>query len=245
MNMHKAIVMLLLAAAAAGGFLWERLALWSSPPEVPAPTGQSGPGEPRPPETDANESREAPGLTAGVRSAAANCTVVSDYLPDGDGTTTEVFSCRPVNPGPGHPYADYPTDALASLAYADSDAAAELSLRWRYSDEAAAMSMALRAAALAGGDATPIIAYSNAYPEPTAVNDAPVRKTVHVKYVLAAVTALLGDSRHSKPYFENVIRRHSRDPEREIALLQQRANELIEEMRQIQLDVVGFASIGG
>jgi hypothetical protein len=173
------------------------------------------------------------------------CDFVSHYLPNGDGTTTEVLSCARAESAHGHPYEAYPTEALESLAHADPDAAAILSLRWRESDTAAAMSMALRAAALAGGDAEPIVAFANAYPEPTAVDDVPVRRTVHVKYVLGTVTQLLGDERHSTPYFEALIRQHSQEPDREIALLRQRAQQLLEEMRQIQLDVVGTSTIGG
>ena len=174
-----------------------------------------------------------------------NCTIVTHYLPNEDGTTTEARSCEPNQPGEQHPYASYPDEALESLAYADAKAAEILSMRLAGRDSEAAMSLALRAAALAGGDATPIIAYANAYPEPTAINGVPVRKTVHVRYVLGTVTRLLGDPRHGVPYFEAIIREHSADPEREIAMLDERARQMIEEMRQIQLDVTGSSTIGG
>ena len=173
------------------------------------------------------------------------CDILPHYLPNADGTATEVLSCERAEPEPGHPYEVYPTEALESLAYADPAAAAVLSMRWRESAPAAAMSMALRAAALAGGDAEPVVAFANAWPGPTAIDDVPVRQTVHVKYVLATVTQLLGDERHNVPYFEALIRRHSQEPDREIALLQQRAQQLLEEMRQIQLDVNGTSRSGG
>jgi hypothetical protein len=179
------------------------------------------------------------------RAGGRGCDIISHYLPNGDGTATEVLSCERAEPAPGNPYDAYPSEALESLAYADAEAAAVLSRRWRESDTAAAMSMAVRAAALAGGDAEPIVAFANAYPEPTAVDEVPVRRTVHVKYVLGTVTKLLGDERHSTPYFEALIRRYSQEPDREIALLQQRAQQLLEEMRQIQLDVTGTSTIGG
>lgn len=174
-----------------------------------------------------------------------NCTIVTHYLPNQDGTTTEARSCEPNEPQEEHPYASYPDDALESLAYADAKAAEILSMRLVGRDGEAAMSLALRAAALSGGDATPIVAYANAYPGPTAVNGVPVRRTVHVRYVLGTVTRLLGDSRHSVPYFEAIIREHSADPDREIAMLDKRAQQMIEEMRQIQLDVTGSSTIGG
>jgi len=174
-----------------------------------------------------------------------NCTIVTHYLPNDDGTTTEAISCEPNEPREEHPYAGYPDEALESLAYADAEAAEILSMRLVGRDEEAAMSLALRAAALSGGDATPIVAYANAYPGPTAINGKPVRKTVHVRYVLAAVTRLLGDPRDSRPYFAAIIREHSADPDREIAMLDERARQMLEEMRQIQLDVTGSSTIGG
>ena len=188
--------------------------------------------------------------TAPLQAAAAarqprECTIVTHYLPNGDGTTTEAMSCEPKEPKQRHAYASYPDEALESLAYADAQAAEILSMRLVGRDSEAAMSLALRAAALSGGDATPIVAYANAYPGPTAVNGVPVRKTVHVKYVLAAVTQLLGDPRNSTPYFEAIIREHSEDPERELAMLDARAQQMIEEMRQIQLDVIGSSTMGG
>lgn len=184
-------------------------------------------------------------VATGAAPARRSCDIVTHYLPDGEGTATAAYSCELRDPAPPQPYESYPTAALESLAYADPEAAAVLSLRWRRSDTAAAMSMALRAAALSGGDAGPVVAFSNAYPAPTAIDDVPVRQTVHVKYVLGTVTKLLGDERHSVPYFEALIRKHSSEPDREIALLQRRANALLDEMRQVQLGVTGATTIGG
>ena len=192
------------------------------------------------------ESPRDAGRRAAVDEAGApNCTLITRYLPKGDGTVAEALSCERVKPSEQHPYANYSSEALASLAYADPGAAEILSMRLRATETEAAMSYALRATALLGGDATPIVAYSNAYPGPTAIDGVPVRNTVHVKYVLAAVTSLLGDPRHSLPYFEAIIRAHSQDPEKEIALLDTRAHEIIGEMRRIQLDVTGSSTIGG
>ncbi len=224
------------------------IAAWQLSANAPEPGGLPAPGANAPPVAP-----EAIDAAAGTQSSPAaiagreprNCTIVTHYLPNDDGTTTEVASCEPNEPRQEHPYASYPIEALESLAYADAKAAEILSMRLLQSDGEAAMSLALRATALAGGDATPIVAYANAYPEPTAVNGVPVRQTVHVRYVLATVTRLLGDPRHSVPYFEAIIREHSTDPEREIAMLEVRAREMIEEMRQIQLEVTGSSTIGG
>ena len=69
------------------------------------------------------------------------CTIVTHYLPNGDGTVTEVFSCKPEKPKEKHPYESYSNAALESLAYSDARAAGVLSMRLRYKDEEAAMSL--------------------------------------------------------------------------------------------------------
>ena len=241
MDLKKVMILAAGAAALAAWLAWE------SPAGGP---GGSRHAESRPPggqpQTAAREPRkEAPRTAVEAEARRRDCDIGRRYLANGDGTASEVLSCEPREPRPGHPYENYPTESLASLAYADPNAAAVLSLRWRESDTEAAMSMALRAAALSGGDATPIVAFANAYPGPTAIDDVPVRRTVHAKYVLGTVTKLLGDERHATPYFEALIRQYSQEPEREIALLQRRARQLLEEMRHIQLDVTGASTIGG
>lgn len=174
-----------------------------------------------------------------------DCSIVTHHLPNDDGTTSEAYSCEPVEDRAGHPYESYPSEALASLAYADAKAAEILAMRLREEDEEAAMSLVLRASALSGGDVEPILAWSNAYPQPTAIDGVPVRKTIHVKFVLSAVAELLGAETNNLPYWEEQIRRASTDPDREIVLLHERARRILDEMRQIQLDVTGSSTFGG
>lgn len=199
------------------------------------------------PETPVVATIEPGGTGPGVGGpdTAAGCALTTHYLPVGDGTTVEVYSCEGGPAAEAHPYEAYSNAALESLAYADAKAAEILGMRLRDSDERAAMSLVLRSAALSGGDAGPIVRYSNAYPRPTAVDGEPDRKTVHVKYVLSAVTQLLGDDRHSLPYYTAIIREHSADPDREIAMLDARARQIVNEMRQIELDVTGSSATGG
>ena len=45
--------------------------------------------------------------------------------------------------------------------------------------------------------------------------------------------------------WESIIRERSANPERELSLLQARAREIVDEMRQIQVDVTGSSTIGG
>jgi hypothetical protein len=173
------------------------------------------------------------------------CDLVTYYVPVGDGTVQEAFACVPPDPAEQHAYESYSSAALESLAYADAKAAEVLGMRRRERDEARAVSLFLRSSALSGGDITPILRYSQSYPEPSAINGVPVRKTIQTKYVLSAVADLLStDTQYAVPW-ENEIRRYSTDADQEIAMLQARARRIVAEMRQIELDVTGSSSLGG
>ena len=175
----------------------------------------------------------------------SDCTIVSRYLPKEDGTVIEVVSCERDVARETHPYESYANAALESLAYSDAKAAEILGMRLIESDEAESLSLIVRAAALSGGNTAPILAYSNAWPHPVRINGVLQPKTVRVKYVLYAVADLLQDDRLAPNQWESVIRDHSADPDRELAMLQARARAIVDEMRRIQLDVVGNSTIGG
>jgi len=212
----------------------------------PSPGAQpEGPGlvDSRPAQTPIAARRQTE--PAYKREQADGCTIITQYLPNGDGTVTEAYSCEPGVTEAAHPYENFSNETLASLAYSDAKAAEILSMRLREEDEEVAMSLAIRAAALAGGDAHPILLFSQAYPVPAAIDDAPVKKTYRVKYVLSTVALMLGDDRGGLPTWEASIRRFSDDPDTELALLDERARQIVDEMRQIQLDVTGEATIGG
>jgi len=184
-------------------------------------------------------------LIAASRLGESSCEIVTHYLPNGDGTVTEAYSCKPLQDDPGHPYESFSSAALESLAYSDAKAAEVLGMRLREDDEARAMSLVLRASALSGGDTAPIVRYSQAYPRPTAVNGKPVRKTHRVKFVLSVVTDLLGTDTYYAAPWEERIRQYSENPDREIEQLNDRALEIIQDMRRIQIDVTGTSTIGG
>ena len=176
---------------------------------------------------------------------AKDCTVVSRYLLREDGSTTELYTCEPVSPGAKRPYESYSNEALASLAYSDAKAAEILGMRLRDADEEAAMSLTFRASALSGGNADSILAFSNAYPHPSSINNVPVLKTIHKKFVMSAVAEMLGAPVNNLDYWEDRIRDVSSDSDREIARLQAQARKIVDEMRQIQLNVFGSSNIGG
>jgi len=188
---------------------------------------------------------QAPTESAASHKEPDGCTIITRYLPNDDGTVTETYSCEPNAYQEEHPYESYPNEALESLAYSEAKAAEILSIRLREQDEEVAMSLAIRASALSGGDTYPILLFSQAYPHPAAINDVPVKKTYRVKYVLSAVALMLGDNSGALPSWEASIRKFSDDPDRELALLDERARQIVVEMRQIQLDVTGETTIGG
>jgi hypothetical protein len=242
----RSIAVLVLGATFTLGYL-----AWPPPTtltEERQAANESSPGEIAPP---AKETGEAIRGTEHVDAATASehappgCVLEARYLLNADGTTTTVYACPDLEPAHEHPYASYSTEALASLAYADGKAAETLGMRLRESDEQAALSLILRASALTGGNPSPILTYSNAYPQPTAIDGVPVRKTVRTKFVLSAVAEMLGADRNNLPHWENEIRRVSMDPDREIEQLMERARELIDEMRRIELDVTGTSTFGG
>ena len=187
--------------------------------------GAGAASDPAPPETD--------------------CTITRRYLPAPDGTAIETIACDPLSVAEPHPYTHYTNAALESLAYADADAARILGMRLIEKDRAASLSLVIRAAALAGGDPAPLQLYSNAYPDPEAVDGVPQPSVVRLKYVLASVVALLNEDRTAKNAWEPVIRAHARDPDGELARLQAQALDIVAEMRQIQVEVEGQATIGG
>lgn len=183
--------------------------------------------------------------TVPVVALQPGCSIVRHYLPRPDGTTVTAFSCQRESTRQAHPYTQYSSDALDSLAYSDAVAAQVLGMRLIEDDTAASLSLVIRAAALAGGDPAPILQFSNAYPHPVSVDGAPQPSVVRVKYVLAAVTALLDGDTSAPNSWEPVIRGQSTDPDRELALLQARARDIIDEMRRIQIEVSGTSTIGG
>jgi hypothetical protein len=227
-------ILLVVIAAAGGAYLgWER----------PYQDVYTEPVPPTPVAELAETVRPVP--QSASQSEPDGCTIITHYLPSDDGTVAEVYSCEPNGYQKKHPYESYSNEALASLAYSEAKAAEILSLRLRIDDEETAMSLAIRASALSGGDTYPLLMFSQSYPHPSAINDVPIKKTYRVKYVLSAVALMLGDDSLAPMSWEASIREFSDDPDEELALLDERAWQIVDEMRQIQLDVTGEATIGG
>ncbi len=230
----KALLLLALIAVLAVGF-------YPRPPVDPSPIAEL---KTMPPASVAR-SATAPEFVPSRERPEFDCEIVTRYLPAGDGTVIETLACESQDEKARHPYEDYPDEALESLSYSDADAAEILGMRLRELDEVRAMSLMLRASALSGGNTAPVIRYSNAYPQPVSIDGVLVRRTVHTKYVLSAVADLLDGSTQFAAYWEDQIRQVSTEPQKEIDTLQQRAVEIVNEMRKTELDVKGHSTIGG
>jgi hypothetical protein len=175
---------------------------------------------------------------------AAGCPITIEYLDAADGSIARVAACRQADRPSVHPYEQYPEHALASLAYADAKAAEVLGMRLRERDPSAALRLIVRSSALAGGDIAPIRRYSNAFPQPVAVDGVPIPETVRTKFVLAAVAEILGDGNSGRADWESVIRRHSSDADTEISLLNARTHRIMAEMQRVR-EQVGVAPKSG
>lgn len=173
------------------------------------------------------------------------CEIVTHYMAKGDGTVLELLACERLIPKEKHAYESYSSGALESLAYSDAKAAEVLGVRLRDRDLAKSISLMIRASALMGGETTPIFQSFNMYPHSHEIDGAPVVKTIRTKFVLSAVADLLGGDTFYAGLWEDRIREYSSDPEAEIAMLYEQALRIIEEMRQIELEVTGSSTIGG
>ena len=178
-------------------------------------------------------------------SEESGCEIVTHYMAKGDGTVLELLACERLNPREKHPYETYSSAALETLAYSDAKAAEVLGVRLRDKDLAKSMSLMIRSSALLGGDTAPIFQSFNMYPHSHEIDGAPIVKTIHTKFVLSAVADLLSGDTFYAGLWEDRIRAYSSDPEAEIALLYDQALRIIDEMRQIELEVTGSSTIGG
>ena len=243
--LHLLVPALLLAA---GYFAWDA-GILSDARQDPAATVQPAAAareiaHSEPPGADAVGGAESPTVVFQTEGDTA-CEIQTVYLALGDGTVKELYQCVRPNAEEKHPYERYSNAALESLAYSDAEAAEVLGVRLRERDEAQAMSLMLRASALRGGDPAPILHYVQVYPQPHAVDGEPVAKTIRTKFVLSAVADLLSGDTFYTALWEERIRQYSSDPETEITQLYEQAIRIIEEMRQIELQVTGYSTIGG
>jgi hypothetical protein len=164
------------------------------------------------------------------------------YIPRSDGSLIAAYKCASVT-ATEHPYNNYSNETLMELAYSDAKASEVLGLRLRETDFEVALSLTVRAAALAGGDAEPIQYFSDAYPYSTYTNDEPNLETIRVRYVLSAVSNLLGAEDSNVGYWENKVRQEFDHPMEAIGDLNTEARRIVAEMRDIENEVKGEVTI--
>lgn len=172
-----------------------------------------------------------------------NCTVQLHYIQAEDGTVKEAYSCEPHTGGAQRPYQSYDIESLGELAYGDAAAAEELGRRVAESDPTLALEMMIRASALSA-DASPVIWLAQASYSTIAVNDVPQVESMKTGYVLNELAKRLGhtsaDPSHWRMLLENADVSNT-----EIDGLNRAVDGLVSRMREIQLNVIGEATIGG
>ena len=171
-----------------------------------------------------------------------NCRVeLKDYV-TADGEMFSAYSCTPNNPSPRHIYADYDNETLAGMAYSDADAAATLGQRLISKDTHRSYELLIRAVALDGKVEHLAWLADQAFGA-VAINGEPQVANLQRQYELAALAARLGDAPAKSRYFKNELIRNGID-EDQLSTLDLRVDELLLSMRDIQLTVLGEATIG-
>ncbi len=142
-------------------------------------------------------------------------------------------------------YEDYSSEALESLAYGDADAASTLAFRLRHSDYPRALRLALRSAALGRGDVSTLISATYWRPLHDA-NREPSLAGFAQAYVLHSLIRRIRNSAiNISATYEQSIRQLSDDPDAVLDELDVVVEQLLEEARQIELEVTGNSTIGG
>ena len=142
-------------------------------------------------------------------------------------------------------YENYSTEALESLAYGDAEAASVLAYRLRHSNYPRALRLAVRAAALSGGNVSTLI--SATYWRPLQYeNGEPSLSGFGQAYVLHSLIERIRNSSYRMPgMYEVNIRQISDTPDEMLDELDDIVDQLLEDARRIETDVVGNSTIGG
>lgn len=171
-----------------------------------------------------------------------NCRVeLQDYVTP-DGEMFSAYSCTSNNSAPLQVYSDYDNETLAGMAYSDADAAAMLGHRLISKDTHRSYQLLIRAAALDGKVEHLAWLADQAFGT-VAINGEPQVANLQRQYELAALAARLGDAPVKSRYFKNELIKNGIDEDR-LSSLDKRVNELVQSMRDIQLTVLGEATIG-
>ena len=173
-----------------------------------------------------------------------DCTVeLKDYVTPA-GEMFSAYSCTPHAPRALHPLSYYTDDTLGTMAYSDAKAAEVLGKRLIGADTPRAYELLIRAAALDGGNTEHLTWLAEQAFGTVAVSGKPQFSNLERQYELAALAVRLGAPPNKSSYLKNELLRYGADTER-LDALDERAEELLRTMRDIQRTVFGEVTIGG
>jgi hypothetical protein len=173
-----------------------------------------------------------------------NCRVELKNYVTTDGEMFSAYSCTPDRPAAAHVYAEYDNETLANMAYSDPVAAALLGHRLIGSDTGRSYELLVRASALEGGNVEHLAWLAEQAFGAVAIDGKPRIGNLQRQYELATLARRLGDAPGKAEYLRNQLVRFGID-EPKLEVLNRRAEELLESMRDIQITVHGETTLGG
>jgi hypothetical protein len=167
---------------------------------------------------------------------------LKDYVTT-DGEMFSAYTCTPFEPAAVHPYADYTNDALEALAYADAEAAARLGRRLAAEDREKAFQLLVRATAL-DGDPRHLAWLADAYYGRFRVDGRLQLDNVMRQYEIASVAAHFGEDPEASAVLRDTLVGSGLESD-EISRLDERVEQLLGRIRNIQVTVFGEVRHGG
>ena len=246
--MKKAITLSAALAAAVAAFLLVNSAEKPPPRGTPAPAEPAvrtapaifAAAEPRVDVASAPDTGAVPGLP--VR-RDRNCELELRNFVTPSGEMFSAYRCTPQAPYEPHPYAHYDNLSLELIAYADAEAAALLGRRLVGSNPGKAYEMLLRATALSG-DVGHLAWLADQAFSTVRIDGELQIANVKRRYELAALAAQLGGDPAAARYFRDELIGAGLGMDG-LAPLDERVDELLQSVRDVQRSVYGEVRYGG
>jgi hypothetical protein len=175
--------------------------------------------------------------------ADRNCDLeLRDYVTP-SGEMFSAYDCTPKTPRHPHPYANYDNGSLELIAYSDPEAAALLGRRLVGSNPSKSYEMLLRATALSGDIGHLAWLADQAFSTVRIDGDLQI-SNVKRRYELAALAVHLGGDPAAARYFRDALI-NAGVRVNALAPLDERVDELLQSMRDVQRLVYGEIRYGG
>lgn len=209
-----------------------------------AATAQSAQSQPEARQPAADDHDDGTEVVLGLRVRKdRNCTVeLKDYVTP-DGEMFKAYSCTPHSPRPPHPYASYSDATLEVMAYSDAEAASLLGKRLIERDTGRSYEMLIRAAAL-DNDFTHLAWLGDQAFGTMAIDGVPQIDNLKRQYELAALSQYLGEFSGRRDFYRQELSNAGIGAD-EIASLDERVAELLQQVQDIQRTVHGNVTVGG